>query len=58
MFVTLVTCPVPLQLLHVENFESGDNTFRFTLIFLSTPFIISSKLNFTLILKLEPFDTL
>ena len=41
-----------------ENFESGDNTFRLTLIFLSTPLIISSKVNLTLILRLEPLETL
>ena len=52
--VIFVTCPDPLQTEQFENFASFDSIFLFTLIFFSTPLIISSRDNFTFILKLDP----
>src|SRR5688572_26224397 len=63
VLVTLLTCPAPL---HVEHLLKADPfwapeplhelhaTALFTLIFFSTPLVISAKVSFTLIRRLLP----
>ena len=58
VFVTRVTCPAPPQVLQVLYLVSEELVSLFNLIFLETPFAISSRESLTLILRFEPFTLL